>query len=67
MWVTAYARVPDAESMLRTAESLGGKRAYGPNDVGGFLKTGALHDPAGNPFGVYQRVGSPAGRRSGVP
>jgi predicted enzyme related to lactoylglutathione lyase len=56
MWVTAYARVPDAEAILQKAEALGGKRAYGPNDVGGFLKTGAFHDPAGNPFGVYQRV-----------
>jgi uncharacterized protein len=53
-WVTVYARVPDVEAALQKAETLGGKRAYGPNDVGEAMKTGAFHDPAGIPFGVYQ-------------
>jgi uncharacterized protein len=53
-WVVVYAQVPDAEAALQKAESLGGKRAYGPNDVGETMKAGAFHDPAGNMFGVYQ-------------
>jgi predicted enzyme related to lactoylglutathione lyase len=53
-WVTVYALVPDVEAALQKAESLGGKRAYGPNAVGDTMKTGAFHDPTGNPFGVYQ-------------
>jgi predicted enzyme related to lactoylglutathione lyase len=54
MWITVYARVPDAEAALQRAESLGGKRAYGPIVPMKGLRTGAFHDPAGNPFGVYQ-------------
>ena len=53
-WATVYANVPDVEATLQKAESLGGKRAYGPNEIEGQnMKTGAFHDPAGNPFGLY--------------
>jgi predicted enzyme related to lactoylglutathione lyase len=55
-WVTVYARVPDIEAALQKVESFGGNRAYGPNEVGDTMKTGAFHDPAGNPFGIYQRT-----------
>ena len=54
MWATVYARVPDVDAALHQAESLGGKLAYGPVEPMQGLKTGAFHDLAGNPFGVYQ-------------
>jgi predicted enzyme related to lactoylglutathione lyase len=53
-WATIYARVPDVEQALGLAEKLGGSRVYGPNPVGENMQTGALRDPAGNVFGVYQ-------------
>jgi len=53
-WATIYARVPDVEQALSLAEKLGGSRVYGPNPVGENMKTGAMRDPAGNIFGVYQ-------------
>jgi predicted enzyme related to lactoylglutathione lyase len=52
-WVTAYAKVPDVEAVLAKAESLGGRRFYGPNQVGDHMQTGAFADPAGNAFGAY--------------
>jgi predicted enzyme related to lactoylglutathione lyase len=52
-WATVYAKVPVVEDALARAESLGGTRVYGPNDVDDHMQTGALHDPAGNVFGVY--------------
>ena len=53
-WATVYASVPDAERTLARAEELGGRRVYGPMAVGEQMRTGALRDPAGNVFGVYQ-------------
>jgi uncharacterized protein len=52
-WATVYAKVPDVEAALVKAESLGGRRVYGPNAVDDHMQTGALADPAGNVFGVY--------------
>lgn len=52
-WATVYAKVPDVEAALAKAESLGGRRVYGPNAVDDHMQTGALSDPAGNVFGVY--------------
>jgi predicted enzyme related to lactoylglutathione lyase len=52
-WATVYARVPVVEDALARAESLGGSRVYGPNDVDDHMQSGALRDPAGNVFGVY--------------
>jgi predicted enzyme related to lactoylglutathione lyase len=52
-WATVYAKVPDVEAALAKAESLGGKRVYGPNNVDDHTQSGALADPAGNVFGVY--------------
>ena len=52
-WVTAYARVSDVEAALAKAESLGGRRLYGPNQVDDHMQTGAFADPAGNAFGAY--------------
>jgi uncharacterized protein len=53
-WATVYANVPDVEAALARAETLGGRRVYGPNPVDDHMKTGALRDPAGNVFGVYE-------------
>jgi len=52
-WATVYAKVPDVEAALAKAESLGGRRVYGPLSVDDHMQTGALGDPAGNVFGVY--------------
>lgn len=53
-WATVYANVPDVEAALSRAVELGGSRVYGPNTVDDHMKTGALRDPAGNVFGVYE-------------
>lgn len=53
-WATIYASVPDVEQTLVRAEQLGGSRIYGPQQVDDHMQTGALRDPAGNVFGVYQ-------------
>jgi len=53
-WATVYARVPDVEAALQKAESLGGTRVYGPDEVSPELTSGAFRDLAGNVFGVYQ-------------
>lgn len=54
LWATVYARVPDCQATLSKAESLGGTRVYGPNQVGEGMRTGAFRDPPGCVFGVYQ-------------
>jgi predicted enzyme related to lactoylglutathione lyase len=53
-WATVYANVPDVEAALARAEALGGGRVHGPNQVDDHTRTGALRDPAGNVFGVYE-------------
>jgi uncharacterized protein len=53
-WATVYANVPDVEAVLSKAETLGGSRVYGPDRVDDHMRTGALRDPAGNVFGVYE-------------
>jgi uncharacterized protein len=52
-WSTVYAKVDDVEKYLAKAEELGGRRVYGPRDVGDNTKTGAFRDPEGNVFGLY--------------
>jgi predicted enzyme related to lactoylglutathione lyase len=52
-WATVYVKVPDVEAVLAKAESLGGRRVYGPNPVDDHMLTGALADVAGNVVGVY--------------
>jgi uncharacterized protein len=54
MWATVYARVDDPEKYLRKAEELGGRRVYGPRQVGDNTTTCAFRDPVGNVFGLYQ-------------
>jgi uncharacterized protein len=56
VWATVYARVPEVGAILAKAEKLGGSRVYGPNFLDDHMSTGALRDPAGNVFGVYQHA-----------
>jgi uncharacterized protein len=68
-WATIYAGVADFEQTLSRVESLGGSRIHDPavpalktaSRVARYgsaddMKTGAFRDPAGNVFGIYQRV-----------
>jgi uncharacterized protein len=55
-WATVYADVPDVAAALARAVELGGAREYGPAAVDDHTQTGALRDPAGNVFGVYQHA-----------
>lgn len=68
-WATIYAGVADFDQTIGLVETLGGSRIadpavpalktasrvalYGSADD---MKTGAFRDPAGNVFGIYQRV-----------
>ena len=50
--VTFYVAVPDVEQALQKAESLGGKRVMGPEDIMGMVVLGQFTDPEGNLVGV---------------
>jgi predicted enzyme related to lactoylglutathione lyase len=50
--VLFYVGVPDVESALRKAESLGGKRLMGPEPESGDFTVGRFADPEGNVIGV---------------
>ncbi len=52
--VTFYVEVPDVEAALAKAESLGGKRMMGPDQVPGGPVIGLFTDPDGNTVGVVQ-------------
>ena len=52
--VTFYVEVPDVEAALVKAESLGGTRLMGPDDVMGALVIGQFNDPEGHTIGVVQ-------------
>ena len=52
--VTFYVAVPDVEEALRKAESLGGKRVMGPEDIMGQITMGQFTDPEGHLVGVVQ-------------
>ena len=54
--VTFYVEVPDVEEALAKAESLGGTRVMGPEDIMGQVVLGQFTDPEGHLIGV---VGSP--------
>jgi len=57
--VTVYVEVPDVEAALVQAESLGGKRMLGPDEVGQGVVIGKFADPEGILIGVVGTV-SPA-------
>jgi predicted enzyme related to lactoylglutathione lyase len=50
--VTFYVEVPDVEQALAKAESLGGSRAMGPDEVMEGLMIGHFTDPEGHLVGV---------------
>jgi predicted enzyme related to lactoylglutathione lyase len=50
--VTVYVAVPDVEAALAKAESLGGSRMMGPDEVMPGLTIGLFTDPQGNVIGV---------------
>jgi uncharacterized protein len=52
--VTFYVEVPDVEAALQQAESLGGKRTMGPEEVMEGLTIGMFLDPEGHVVGMIQ-------------
>jgi predicted enzyme related to lactoylglutathione lyase len=50
--VTFYVEVPDVEEALAKAESLGGQRVMGPEEVMENLTIGLFTDPEGHVIGV---------------
>src|ERR1044072_4531951 len=46
--VTFYVAVPDVEEALQKAESLGGKRVMGPEEIMGMVTLGQFTDPEGH-------------------
>jgi uncharacterized protein len=52
---TFYVEVPDVEAALAKAESLGGSRVWGPDEVPGMgIVLGHLKDPEGHLIGLIQ-------------
>jgi predicted enzyme related to lactoylglutathione lyase len=54
--VTFYVEVPDVEEALAKAESLGGTRIMGPEDIMGQVVLGQFKDPEGHMVGVVQAM-----------
>jgi predicted enzyme related to lactoylglutathione lyase len=52
--VTFYVEVPNVEASLAQAESLGGTRMMGPDEVMEGLVIGLFNDPEGHTIGVIQ-------------
>ncbi len=52
--VTFYVEVADVEAALKQAESLGGTRLLGPDQVPGGPVIGLFNDPEANTVGVTQ-------------
>lgn len=52
--VTFYVEVPDVEAALAKAESLGGTRMMGPDEVMEGLVIGLFNDPEAHVIGVIQ-------------
>jgi predicted enzyme related to lactoylglutathione lyase len=52
--VTVYVSVPDIEAALVKAESLGGKRIFGPDQVMEGLEIGQFSDPEGHVIGLVK-------------
>lgn len=50
--VTIYVEVPDVEAALTQAESLGGARMLGPDQIEGGPEIGAFTDPEGHLIGL---------------
>jgi hypothetical protein len=52
--VTFYVEVPDVDAALQRAETLGGSRVQGPDQVPGGPVIGLFSDPEGHIVGVTQ-------------
>ena len=52
--VTFYVEVPDVEAALAKAESLGGTRIMGPDEVMEGLELGQFSDPEGHMIGLVK-------------
>jgi uncharacterized protein len=52
--VTFYVAVPDVEAALQKAESLGGTRVMGPENIMDMVELGQFKDPEGNVVGVVK-------------
>jgi predicted enzyme related to lactoylglutathione lyase len=52
--VTFYVEVPDVEAALAKAESLGGSRMMGPEQVMEGLEIGLFNDPEGHTIGLVK-------------
>jgi predicted enzyme related to lactoylglutathione lyase len=52
--VTFYVEVPDVEAALAQAETLGGTRIMGPDQVMEGLEIGLFNDPEGHVIGVVR-------------
>ncbi len=52
--VTFYVEVPDVEAALAKAESLGGSRMMGPEQVMEGLEIGLFNDPEGHVIGLVK-------------
>jgi uncharacterized protein len=52
--VTFYAEVPDVETSLAQAESLGGSRMMGPEKVMEGVEIGLFNDPEGHLVGLIK-------------
>jgi uncharacterized protein len=50
--VTFYVAVPDVEAALQKAESLGGRRIMGPENIMDMVELGQFADPEGHAIGV---------------
>ena len=54
--VTFYIEVPDVEAALAKAESLGGSRVMGPDNVTEGIEIGLFNDPEGHTVGVVKNT-----------
>src|ERR671910_2372886 len=54
--VTFYVEVPDVEAALAKAESLGGSRMMGPDEVTEGLEIGLFNDPEGHVIGLVKET-----------
>ena len=54
--VTFYVAVPDVEAALQKAESLGGQRIMGPENIMDMVTLGQFKDPEGHMVGVVQEA-----------
>ena len=52
--VTFYVAVPDVEEALQKAESLGGTRVMGPENIMDMVELGQFQDPEGNVIGLVK-------------